>query len=111
MRFILFMLIVTACGNPDTPQKEQLNVSHLAELSQEEECVPEDIKKPLQFMKNVDLDLNDLPWYLPKFVVRWQVCQYNWEEAKLPSQEEMSCSPEFYDKLSAFYQHLIQLCK
>ena len=111
MRFILLILIFTACGkNPDTAQKKELNVSHLAKLSQEEDCVPENMKKALQYVKNVDLDLNDLPWYLPQFVVKWQVCQYDWEETKLPSQEEISCSLEFYDKLSEFYQHLTQLC-
>ena len=111
MRFLLFMLIFIACGkNPHTPQQNELNVSHLAKLSQEEDCVSEKMKKALQYMENIDLDLNNLPWYLPQFVVKWQVCQQSWEETKLPSQEETSCGPEFYDKLSAFYQHLTQLC-
>ena len=112
MRFILFILIFIACGkDPETSKQNEMNISHLAKLAQKEDCVPEKVRKALQLMENIDLDLNDLPWYLPQFVVRWQVCQYNWEETKLPSQEEASCSLEFYNKLSAFYQNLIQICK
>ena len=111
MRFIIYFLIVTACGkNPDTSPSNPLNVSHLAELSQKEDCVSEKTKKAFQLMKNIDIDLKDLPWYLPEFIVKRQVCQYNFEKT-LPSQEESSCSPVFYNKLSEFYQHLIQFCE
>lgn len=103
--FILYTLI--GC----LPEKQNTSPPvNLASLK-EDSCVPEKYKKILDLLPFSNINLNDLPWYAPEWLLERQLCRDEYLNKTLPSKEDTGCRKKTYEDLQSLYQQLNSFCQ
>ena len=103
---ILILFTLMSCSTHQKNVSAPINLTSL----KEDNCIPENYRKVLSVLPQ-NIDLNNLPWYIPNFLIKWEVCRDEYLNKTLPSQEQTTCKQKTYDDLVSLYQQLNTFCQ